>query len=151
MAEKNSRQLWKKVRKLRNSKFVVTNCMDKKASCENIAEVVSEKYSKLCNSVSYESEQLTIITSHNMNDVTMYCRNAHTCNDSDQIVHTHYVTHEQVQCAINEIKRGKSDCIDGMLSDNFKYGTLKLNFCIYLLLTTMLNHDIALGVCYYQH
>ena len=50
-----------------------------------------------------------------MKDITMYCMNARTCNDSDNIVHTHYVTHDQVQCAINKIKPGKSDCIDGML------------------------------------
>ena len=61
------------------------------------------------------------------------------------IVHTHYVTHEQVQCqcGLNKIKPGKSDCIDGMLSDNIKYGTLKLNICISLLFTAMLNHGIA--------
>ena len=47
-----------------------------------------------------------------MKDITMYCTNARTCNDSDNIVHTHYVTHDQVQCAINKIKPGKSDCID---------------------------------------
>ena len=74
----------------------------------------------------------------------MYCMNAHTCNDSDNIVHTLYVTHEQVRCGLNKIKPGKSDCIDGMLSDNLKYETLKLNISISLLFTAMLNHVIAL-------
>ena len=36
----------------------------------------------------------------------MYCMNARTCNDSDNIVHTHYITHDQVQCAINKINLG---------------------------------------------
>ena len=80
-----------------------------------------------------------------MKDITMYCMNARTCNDSDNIVHTHYVTHDQVQCAINKIKPGKSDCIDGMLSDNFKNGTPRLNICISLLFTAMLVHGIAPG------
>ena len=80
-----------------------------------------------------------------MTDVTMYCINAHSCNDSDNIVHTHCVTHDQVRCAINKLKPGKSDCIDGMLSDNFKNGTLKLNICISLLFTCMLTHGIAPG------
>ena len=71
--------------------------------------------------------------------------NAHTCRDSDNIVHTHYVTHEQVQCAINKIKLGKSDCIEGMLSNNLQYETLKLKICISLLFTAMLNHGIAPG------
>ena len=145
VAENNSRQLWEEVRQLRNSKSCVTNCMDKKTGCENIAELFSEKYSELYNSVSYETDQLATITNNNMKDITMYCMNAHNCNDSDNIVHTHYVTHDQVQCAINKIKPGKSDCIDGMLSDNFKNGTPRLNTCISLLFTAMLVHGIAPG------
>ena len=145
VAENNSRQLWEEVRQLRNSKSCVTNCMDKKTGCENIAELFSEKYSELYNSVSYETDQLATITNNNMKDITMYCMNARTCNDSDNIVHTHYVTHDQVQCAINKIKPGKSDCIDGMLSDNFKNGTPRLNICISLLFTAMLVHGIAPG------
>ena len=35
-----------------------------------------------------------------------------------------------MQRATNKIKLGKSDCIDGMLSDNFKNGTTKLNIYI---------------------
>ena len=145
VAENNSRQLWEEVRQLRNSKSCVTNCMDKKTGCENIAELFSEKYSELYNSVSYETDQLATITNNNMKDITMYCMNARTCNDNDNIVHTHYVTHDQVQCAINKIKPGKSDCIDGMLSDNFKNGTPRLNICISLLFTAMLVHGIASG------
>ena len=48
-------------------------------------------------------------------------------------------------------KRGKSDCIDGMLSGNLKYGTLKLNICISLLFTAMLIHGIAPGGLLFQH
>ena len=44
--------------------------MDKKTGCENIAELLSEKYSKLYNSVSYETDQLATITNNNMKDIT---------------------------------------------------------------------------------
>ena len=43
VAENNSRQLWKEVRQLKNSKSCLTNCMDKKTGCENIAELFSKK------------------------------------------------------------------------------------------------------------
>ena len=43
VSENNFRQLSKVVRKLRNSKSVVTNCMYKKTGCENKAELFSEK------------------------------------------------------------------------------------------------------------
>ena len=60
-------------------------------------------------------------------------------------MHTHYVTHDQVQCAINKIKPVKSDCIDVMLSDNLKNRTPRLNICISLRFASMLVHGIALG------
>ena len=77
----------------------------------------------------------------------MYCMNDTSCIKNDNIVHTHCVTHDQVQCAINKIKPGKSDCIDGMLSDNLKNGTKKLNIHIHvsLLFTCMLIYGIAPG------
>ena len=62
-----------------------------------------------------------------------------------ECTHTHYVTHDQVQCAMNKIKPGKSDCIDEMLSDNLKYGTPIMNICISLLFAAMLVHGISLG------
>ena len=84
VTENNSRQLWKEVRQLKNSKSCVTNCIDKKTGCENIADLFSEKYSEPYNSVIYETDQLSTITNNNMKDVTMYCMNARTCNDSDK-------------------------------------------------------------------
>ena len=147
MAQKASRQLWTEVRKIRSCKSNVTNCMDKKTGSANIVELFSEKYCELYNSVSYEHEQLAIISDANTIDITKYCMNVASCNNTDStcIVHTHYVTHDQVQCAINKIKLGKSDCIDGMLSDNFKNGIIKLNIYISLLFSAMLTHGVAPG------
>ena len=42
-----------------------------------------------------------------------------------------------------KLKSGKSDCIDGILSDNFKNGTPRLFTLISLLFTGMLTHGIA--------
>ena len=44
--------------------------MAKKTGCENIAELFSEKYSELYNSVSYETDQLATITNNNIKDIT---------------------------------------------------------------------------------
>ena len=117
--------------------------MDKKTRSANIDELFSEK---CFNSVNYEHDELAIISDVNITDVTKYCMNALNCNNNDStcIVHTHYVTHDQVQCAIN-IKLRKSDCIDGMFSDNFKNGTTKLIIYISLLFSSMLTHRVAPG------
>ena len=119
--------------------------MGNKTVYGNIAELFSEKYSELYNSVSYETDQVATITNNIVKGITMNCMNARTCIDSDNIVHTHYVMHDQVQFAINKIKPGKSDCIDGMLCDNLINGTPRLNICMSLLFPAMLVHGIAPG------
>ena len=99
------------------------------------------------NSVSYENLQLANITSDNTVDVKMFCMNEHnpTCTVNKSITHTHSVTPDMVQSAINKIKPGKSDCTDGMLSDNLTNGTMKLNMSISVLFSAVLIHGVAPG------
>ena len=77
----------------------------------------------------------------------MYCMTEHNskCTVNKSITHTHSVTSDMVQSAINKIKPGKSDCTDGMLSDNLTNGTLKLNMFISVLFSAMLIHGVAPG------
>ena len=64
---------------------------------------------------------------------------------TESITHIHGVTPDMVQSAINKIKPGKSDCTDGMLSDNLTNRTLKLNMFISVLFFAMLINGIAPG------
>ena len=50
-----------------------------------------------------------------------------------------------VQSASNKIKPGKSDCTDGILSDNLTNRTLKLNMFIFVLFSVMLIHGVVPG------
>ena len=68
-----------------------------------------------------------------------------TCTVNESITHTHSVTPDMVQSAINKIKPGKSYCTDGMLSDNLTNGTLRLNMFISVLFSAMLIHGVAPG------
>ena len=90
VAQNASRQLWTEVRKIRSCKSNVTNCMDKKTGSANIAELFSEKYCELYNSVSYEHEQLAIISDANTIDITKYCMNVASCNNTD-LVHVLFI------------------------------------------------------------
>ena len=147
IAQRKSRELWTEVNKLKSSKSYSTNCMDDVISSEQIAKIFSDKYCELYNSVSYENLQLANIISDNTVDVKMYCMTEHnfTCTIIKSITHTHSVTPDMVQSAINKIKPGKSDCTDGMLSDNLTKGTLKLNMFISVLFSAMLIHGVAPG------
>ena len=40
-------------------------------------------------------------------------------DDNDAYAHTHVITVAHVKNAIHKMKSEKSDCIDGILSDNF--------------------------------
>ena len=63
------------------------------------------------------------------------------------VIHTHYIhTHvinvDQITSAVHK-SDCKSDCIDDLLSDNFKNATQHLFNIISLLFTAMLNHGVA--------
>ena len=75
----------------------------------------------------------------------MYRMNEHnsTCTVNESITHTNSVTSDMVQIAINKIKPGKSDCTEGMLSDNLTNETLILNMFISVLFSAMLIHGVA--------
>ena len=147
IAQRKSRELWTEVNKIKSSKTHATNCMDNVNGSEQIVKIFSDKYCELYNSVGYGNLQLANIISDNTVDVKMYCMNEHnpTCTVNESITHTHSVTPDMVQSAINKIKPGKSDCTDGMLSDNLMNGTLKLNMFISELFSAMLIHGVAPG------
>ena len=81
----------------------------------------------------------------------MYCLNEHnsTCTLHEIITHTHSVTPDMVQSAINKIKPGKSDCTDGLLSDNLTNETLKLNMFISVLFSAICLFMVLHQVDYY--
>ena len=68
-----------------------------------------------------------------------------TCTVNESITHTHSVTPDMVESAINKIKHSKSDCTDGMLPDNLTNGTLKLNMYISVFFSSMLIHGVVPG------
>ena len=118
--------------------------MDDVTGSEQIAKIFSDKYCELYNSVSYENLQLTNIISDNTAEVKCTALMNTTLHVQLMSI-MHSVTPDMVQSTINKIKPGKSDCIDGMLSDNLTNGILKLNMFISVLFSAMLTHGVAPG------
>ena len=77
----------------------------------------------------------------NGKDIITHC-DANIDDDNDAYTHTHVITVAHVKNAIHKMKCGKSDCIDGILSDNFKEGTDSLYTLISLLFSAMLMHGV---------
>ena len=53
----------------------------------------------------------------NRKDVETVCVNS---MDDTLYKHTHKISRAEVQAAKQKLKIGKSDCVDGFVSDNFK-------------------------------
>ena len=138
--DNNSRQLWTEVYKIRNKNYTISNSIDDVSGDVDIANLFSNKYSVLYSYVAFEKSALDNLLESNENDVVQHCVNK---DDPVLFTHTHYITVEQVKYAIHKLKSGKSDCIDGIVSDNFKNGTDLLFTLISLLFSAMLIHGIA--------
>ena len=140
ISENNSRQLWTEVRKILNKNSSSINCIDDITGNSCIAELFSKKYNELYNSVSYEEQEMNDLMSVNKKDVEIFCVNS---IDDTLYKHTHKISLAEVQAAVQKLKVGNSDCVDGFVSDNLKKGTECLYEIIALLFSTMLTHGVA--------
>ena len=141
ISEKNSRNLWCEAYKIRRNNSTVPNCIDNVSGAEEISNLFLNKYSTLYNSVSFEREAMNDLLITNGKDIITHC-DANIDDDNDAYTHTHVITVAHVKNAIHKMKCGKSDCIDGILSDNFKEGTDSLYTLISLLFSAMLMHGV---------
>ena len=138
----NSRDLWSEIRKVRNTTKTVSTCIDGVTGDINIAELFSNKYNELYNSVRYEQQSLNDLFVDNKYDIQAYCIDD---VNNDMYNHTHCIDVNQIMSAVHKLKPGKSDCIDNMYSDNFKNGTYTLYHMISMLFTSMLIHGVSPG------
>ena len=138
----NSRDLGSEIRKVRNTTKTVSTCIDGVTGDINIAELFSNKYNELYNSVRYELQSLNDLFVDNKYDIQAYCIDD---ANNDMYNHTHCIDVNQIMSAVHELKPGKSDCIDNMYSDNFFNGTYTLYHMISILFTSMLIHGVYPG------
>ena len=134
ISEKNSRNLWCEAYKIRRNNSTVLNCIDNISGSEEISNLFLNKYSALYNSFEQEATNDLLIV--NEEDVITHCDVNIKDEDNDVYAHTHVITVAHVKNAIHKIKSGKSDCIDGILSDN-------LYTLISLLCSSMLMHGVS--------
>ena len=114
--------------------------MDDVSGNESISELFAHKYNVLYNSVCSNTTQLNELLALNENDIITNCS-----NNSTSLInkHTHHVSVDQLQNAIDNLKSSTSDCTDQLFSDHFINGTLRFFTLISLLFTSMLSHGVA--------
>ena len=69
----NSRDLWTETRKIRKNLSASPNCMDSVSGNENISGLFARKVCNLCNSVSFNEDELEVILNENACDVQVKC------------------------------------------------------------------------------
>ena len=92
----NSRDVWSEIRKVRNTIKTVSTCIDGVTGDINIAELFSNKYNELYNSVRYEQQSLNDLFANNKYDIQAYCIDD---VNNDMYNHTHCIDVIQIMSA----------------------------------------------------
>ena len=132
----------RKLKKVRNVTKTVSTCIDDVTGDINNAELFSNKYNELYNSVRYEQQSLNDLFVDNKYDIQAYCIDD---VNNDMYNHTHCIDVNQGMSTAHKLKPGNSDCIDHMYSDNLKNCTYTLYHMISILFTSMLMHGVSHG------
>ena len=129
--ENNARDIWKEIRKLKQTNSIVSNVIDSKSDKNDIADLFREKYEILYNSVK--------TTENEINDL----QNEISLRIYDEPVDLKL--NNDVAIAINKLNRGKSDGYAGFMSDHLIYSSHKCMPYIALLYNCMLLHGYSPG------
>lgn len=105
--------------------------MDNITGNENIANIFSEKFERLYNSVGYKNEDMLEIT-----------KTVDHLIDNDNCKSSHIITIENILKAVDKLKTGKSEA-NGIFSDHILQGPRRLHIILLLLLNSMLSHGVA--------
>ena len=106
-----SRGVWPEVRKIKGKKGKKACSMDGCNDNDDIANIFSDKYMELYNSVPYDTSEMKSIESS-----VLYRILNSSCSD-------YIITVTDVMNAIAHLKSGKSDGSEGLFSDHFIHGT----------------------------
>ena len=123
-----SRGVWPEVRKIKGKKGKMACSMDGCNDNDDIANIFSEKYMELYNSVPYDTSKMKSIESSVLSRILNS-----SCSD-------YIITVTDVMNAIAHLKSGKSDGSEGLFSDHFIHGTHRFYVILSILFTSMLSH-----------
>ena len=98
---------------------------------DDIANIFSEKYMELYNSVPYDTSEMKSIESSVLSRILNS-----SCSD-------YIITVTDVMNAIAHLKSGKSDGSEGLFSDHFIHGTHRFYVILSILFTSMLSHGFS--------
>ena len=127
----SSTDIWWDVEKMKPKTSMMFSTVDGNDDSESIANMSSDKYSMLYNSVPYNREEMRRIESEVLSRVER-------CSD-----HSYCITVQDVMNAVTHLKLCKSDGSEGLFSDHFMNGTRKLYVYSSILFTLFLCYGFS--------
>ena len=122
------RDFWGEVKRLRGRRVCNPTTIDNVEGDKNIAELFSNKYKNLYNSVSYDVTQMNILKAKISDNITN-----HTCSQ-------HSICKDDVSSSVNLLKQHKHDGNKGHFTNHIIHGTDLLNCYISLLFDSLISH-----------
>ena len=133
----SSRDFWKEIKKIKQSKNSKSHCIDGKYTSNGIANHFADKYDILYNSVSYDKNEMDELKC-NINSLI----ESKYSNDGSS-VDLSWVTVDKIMSAVRCLKLGKHDGDTGYYSDHITHACNSLYVHLSLLFKTMLTHGCA--------
>ena len=126
-----SRLFWSEVNKIKGRNNVQSGIVDGCTGECDIAEVFSNKYNNLYNSVPYDEHEMCLIREEISNRIALM-------NNADYKIEV-----RDVLSAVNRLKRGKADGEEGLNSDSIINGPHILYVYLSLILRSMIVHGVS--------
>ncbi len=139
MLTNSTKSFWSDVRKLKGHSTRTPNNIDGATGSINIANLFSESYKELYNTVSYEEHDMSQLVKDMNADISRLCcgTGSGTCK------YSHSVSVSECKLAIMHLKSGKHDGHTGHHSDHLIHGSHRLYTYISLLFSSMLKHGFT--------
>ena len=126
--ERNDRNLWAEYKKLEGQTKQKPPHMDDRIESKDIADLLTDKYSTLYNSVPSDKEELFSIKERIQDELVQY-------TDSEHIITVH-----EVRKTISRLHEDKSDGDGELWSNHIIYAPESLSIHISMLLTGVITH-----------
>lgn len=131
LINKDSRHFWKEVKTIKGRNSRLPQYVDNISDDKEIAEIFSNKYETLYNSVPYDHQDMEAIAVEIENRI----RSSNDCHL--------YISSNDVADAVKCLKSGKSDGYEGVMSDHLINGSEKLYNWLAIIFRAMLTHGFV--------
>ena len=134
----DTKNLWSEIKQLKRNTKCNPRKIDDVSGDQAIADLFANNFSKLYNSVSFDSVSMTEMQKQIADDITCKCKHSDRCCN-----HIDILTVNDITCGVKMLKRNKRDGTLNLFTDNLIHGTNRLFVLLSILLTAIVVHGYS--------